>query len=125
MTRAVRRRYIAFVTEGEGAPPPASAVDAAVLAVVRRLLPAALAEATRPRLYHLRPGAAIVRVEHTSQRAVVAALQGLELRKDARLRTVTTSGTLRQAKAALGVRESARRRRPGAPRARHKRPLGP
>lgn len=108
VVRAVRRRYLALVADGP--PPAAPALEARVLAVVARRLAPALAAQVRPRLFHLRPGAAIVRLEPSTVKAIAADLQGLRV-GDATLRTVTTSGTLRQAKAALGVRQSARRRR--------------
>lgn len=106
MVRAVRKRYVAFLVEPPQHPP---LVERAVLAVVERVMPSALRDLARPRLFHLRPGAAIVRCEPSTQRALVAALQGLRA-GEGQVRTVTTSGTLRQAKAALGVRQSARRR---------------
>jgi hypothetical protein len=66
--------------------------------------------AVAAKVYHLRPGAAIVRVDHRVQQEARGRLDGLRV-AGATVRTVTASGTLRQAKLALGVRSSARRRR--------------
>jgi RNase P/RNase MRP subunit POP5 len=115
MVRALRRRYIALVASAL-AP---QVLDARCLAALRTALGPEALEAVRARLFHLRPGAAVVRVDHRTQARAVAALDGLALPGGGAVRTVTTSGTLRQAKRALGVRESARRRPRGrrAPRA--------
>lgn len=87
-----------------------AALARALPAYPGRPSPAHEAPELRPRVYPLRPGAAVVRVASSQQRAGVAALQGLQV-QGARLRTVTTSGTLRKAKAAVGVLTGPRRGR--------------
>lgn len=110
----LRRRYIALRAAAPVEPPR---LEAAVLAALRRAGVREGADTVKPRLYHLFPGGAIARVDHRSQSQAIAALGGLAV-DQVRVETVTTSGTLRQAKRALGVRESARRGGPKRARGR-------
>ncbi|MCA1812528.1 MAG: hypothetical protein LC624_01080 [Halobacteriales archaeon] len=99
-----RPRYLALRAEPPLPPPQ---LEQRCLAALREALGLREMERVRARLYHLGPGLAIARVDHVTQPAARAALAALA----PHVRTVATSGTLRQAKRALGVRSGPRRRR--------------
>jgi RNase P/RNase MRP subunit POP5 len=107
VVRAVRRRYLAFVAEPAIS---ASELEARVLREVRACMSRELRDLVRPRVYPIRPGAAIVRVDPSTLAAITRALDGLRF-GNSTLRTVRASGTLRAAKEALGVRAGHRRKR--------------